>query len=80
MSFKYTKVAGGEPRISFIVPKSTAKLAVKRNALRRLGYLALSKQEKKLPKGLTGAFVFKKYQDNNETLKNEIETILSKIN
>src|SRR3989344_7694041 len=63
------------PRISFIVPKNVAKLAVKRNLLRRRGYIALGKYIKKIP-SLLGVFVFKKYQDSVSVLENEIKNIL----
>jgi len=69
-----------EPKISFIAPKSIAKLAVKRNLLRRRGYIALSKYINQFPLGFIGVFIFKKYQDDILTLENEIKTILKKIN
>jgi len=68
------------PRISFIAPKSVAKLAVKRNFLRRLGYNVLGKYINQSPAGLSGVFVFKKYQDDRLVIENEIKNILSKIN
>jgi ribonuclease P protein component len=68
------------PRISFIAPKNIAKLAVRRNLLRRRGYSVLKKYIYLLPTGLLGVFVFKKYQDNVLILENEIQTILAKIN
>lgn len=68
------------PRISFIVPKNIAKLAVKRNLLRRRGYTALYEHIKEFPLGLVGVFVFKKYQDDVLIIKNEIKNIFSKIN
>ena len=67
------------PRISFVAPKSVAKLAVRRNKLRRLGYTAARKYIPGLPAGLLGAFIFKKYQDSAPELENEIKTILDKI-
>jgi hypothetical protein len=57
-----------------------AKLAVKRNLLRRRGYIALEKHLDRFPLGLIGVFIFKKYQDDVSILSNEIENILSKIN
>jgi len=68
------------PRISFIAPKSLAKLAVKRNLLRRRGYDALKKHIDSFPLGLIGVFVFKKYQDDILVIENEIKNILNKIN
>jgi len=68
------------PRISVIVPKSVAKLAVSRNLLRRRGDTVLSKYIDQSPLGIIGVFVFKKYQDDVSILENEIKTILTKIN
>ena len=68
------------PRISFIAPKSVAKLAVKRNLLRRYGYAVLAKYINQFPAGLVGAFVFKKDQDDLIILEHEIKNILGKIN
>lgn len=68
------------PRISFIAPKNIAKLAVKRNLLRRLGYSVLKKYLKDFPAGIMGVFIFKKYQDDVSILENEIKNILNKIN
>ena len=41
LTFKFLPNSSTLPQISFIVPKNVAKLAVKRNYLRRLGYSAL---------------------------------------
>lgn len=68
------------PRISFIVPKNIAKLAVKRNLLRRRGYSALKRFLKDLPFGLSGVFIFKKDQNDILILENEIKKIFTKIN
>ena len=68
------------PRISFIAPKNIAKLAVKRNLLRRHGYGVLKKYIHNFPAGLIGVFVFKKFEDNVSILENEIKTTLNKIN
>ncbi|MEK9181675.1 MAG: ribonuclease P protein component [Patescibacteria group bacterium] len=68
------------PQISFIAPKSVAKLAVQRNLLRRRGYAVLGKYIQKFPSGLVGAFVFRKYQDDISIIENEIKNILNKIN
>ncbi len=80
LTFKYIKTDKNEIKISFIAPKSVAKLAVKRNSLRRKGYNILKKYIEQFPTGTTGAFVFKKYQDDASIIENEIKTILSKIN
>ena len=68
------------PKISFVVPKSVAKLAAKRNSLRRMGYNILGKFIKQFPLGLTGVFVFKKHQDDPIIIENEIKKTLSQIN
>lgn len=68
------------PRISFIVPKSVSKLAVKRNFLRRVGYGILEKYIHRFPLGITGVFVFKKYQEDILIIEDEIKKILNKIN
>ena len=68
------------PRISFIAPKSVAKLAVKRNLLRRRGYTVLKKYIGEFPFGAVGALTFKKYEENTQTLSNEIKNILAKLN
>ena len=59
LTFKYFKNQGKEVKISFIAPKSVAKLAVQRNFLRRLGYDALKKYINLFPLGIVGVFVFK---------------------
>ncbi len=79
LTLKFIKSDSAVPQISFIVPKSVAKLAVKRNYLRRLGYSVLEKHLKELPP-ITGAFVFKKYQDDISILENEIKNIFNKLN
>jgi ribonuclease P protein component len=80
LTFKFLKTDKTDKKISILVPKSVAKLAVKRNFLRRLGYRALEKQIKSFPSGIMGVFIFKKYQDDILTLENEIKDIFSKIN
>lgn len=83
LTFKFIKIpqnkASGETKISFIVPKNTTKLAVKRNQLRHLGYSALKKYFKALPSGIQGVFLFKKEQTNLSQIENEIEKIFNKI-
>lgn len=83
------------PRIGFIVPKTTAKLAVTRNLLRRQGYQAVVKYLPAFPLGFVGAFVFGKKspetfahsnqrksttQNPGNILDNEIKSLLIKIN
>jgi len=67
------------PRISFIAPKSVAKLAVKRNLLRRRGYAALKKYIQYFPTGCLGVFVFKKPIKSVLEIEKEIEFILNKL-
>lgn len=69
-----------KPRISFVVPKNIAKLAVKRNLLRRKGYFALKKHINQFPLGIIGVFIFKKVEENISKIKDEIKNILNKIN
>lgn len=80
LTFKYFKNGGKGIKISFLAPKSVAKLAVKRNLLRRRGYFALEKYIGLFPAPITGVFIFKKYQEDVLTLENEIKNILAKIN
>ena len=67
------------PQISFIVPKKVEKKAVRRNSLRRRGYLILEKYFKKIPNGFSGIFIFNKTSTILE-IENEIKKILNKIN
>ena len=80
LTFKYLKNNTKEVKISFIAPKSIAKLAVKRNLLRRRGYIALEEHLSGFPLGTAGVFIFKKYQDDLSILSDEIKNILDKIN
>ena len=80
LTFKFINTPTQDKKISFIAPKSVAKLAVKRNKLRRLGYSVLKKYINNFPVGLTGVFIFKKYQEDIFTIENEIKNILDKIN
>lgn len=67
-------------KISFVAPKSIARLAVKRNKLRRKGYSALKSYIKKLPKSLIGVFLFRKYTEDLIIIQDEVSQIFSKIN
>lgn len=80
LTLKYLKNDNRGVKISFLTPKNVAKLAVKRNLLRRHGYSALGKNLELFPAGFMGVFIFKKYQDKISTLENEIKNILLKIN
>ncbi len=83
LTFKYVLLSQNEakkaPKISFIAPKSVTKLAVKRNALRRKGYRTLKKYIDQFPLGIVGAFIFRKFQDDNTILEHEIKSILKNI-
>ncbi len=80
------------PAISFIVPKSVSKSAIKRNFLKRRGYIILKKYFNKLPSNITGVFIFgkkslehfsgRKNKNYNpiQNLEHEIKNILDKIN
>lgn len=81
LTFKFvlsTKISVS--RISVIAPKNIAKLAAKRNSLRRCAYKVLRKYIRHFPVGVLGVFVFKKYQDDVSILENEIKNILGEIN
>lgn len=80
------------PRISFVVPKTLVKSAVKRNMLRRRGYSVISKYLNKLPPSFTGAFVLGKNskdifgvrgvnkEQSFENLDKEISFIVDNLN
>ncbi len=81
LTFRFKKNPDNHPpKISFIVSKTVAKQAVKRNALRRLGYKALEQYNQQLPAGIIGVFLFKRYMDDILILKNDIQDILNKVN
>ncbi len=80
LTFKFLIKQSFTPKISVIVPKSLAKLAVKRNSLRRRAYRVLSKYINSFPLGLVAVLVFKKYQEDNSIIENEIKNILNKFN
>ena len=67
------------PQISFIVPKTVERKAVRRNYLRRRGYIILKKYFRDIPNGFSGAFIFKKTVPVLE-IENEIKNLLNKIN
>ncbi len=68
-----------QPQISFVAPKSVAKLAVSRNSLRRKGYRALGEYISLFPAGTHGVFIFKKSSIELEEIENEIKAILKKL-
>jgi ribonuclease P protein component len=51
--------ANPEPKLSFVVPKNTVRLASGRNKLKRRGYQALSPHLSKF-RGIVGVFIFNK--------------------
>lgn len=79
-TFKFILLNSLQTHISFIAPKSIAKLAVERNKLRRKGYSALGKHIEQFPSGILGVFLFKKPEGNILKIENEIKNILNKIN
>lgn len=78
LTLKFLIENASVPQVSFIVPKKVEKRAVRRNSLRRLGYLVLEKYFKKLPNGFSGVFIFNKIITIIE-IENEIKKILDKI-
>ncbi len=68
------------PKVSFVVSKKVEKLANKRNALKRKGYLAIKSFMHKLPLGFNGVFTLKNKEINTELIKQDVEKILNKIN
>lgn len=79
-NFKFFKNNSPATRISFIAPKNVAKLAVARNSLRRRGYSALKKFSNQFPTGITGVFIYKRFESDRMVIENEIQGIFSKIN
>ena len=81
LTFKFILSSGQSlPQVSVIVPKNIAKLATKRNFLRRRGYDVLKKHINQFPPQTLGVFVFKKHQNDALVIENEIKDILAKIN
>ncbi len=81
LSFKYMLNKGvSDRKISFLAPKNIAKIAVKRNALRRLGYRVLKQYVNEFPAGIEGVLVYKKPLNTAVEVENEIKNILNKIN
>jgi ribonuclease P protein component len=79
-TFKFIINNDKNRKISFICPKNVAKLAVRRNLLRRRGYTAMAKYVDLFPLGVCGVFIFKKYQDDLLVIEDEIKKVLNKIN
>ncbi len=67
-------------KISFLAPKNIAKMAVKRNALRRRGYRVLRRHISSFPAGIEGVLVYKKPINTANEVEDEIKNILNKIN
>lgn len=59
LRFLYTK-DNHLPRVSFIVPKTVAKMAVTRNLLKRRGYHLAKSYLNTLPRGFVGVIIFGK--------------------
>jgi ribonuclease P protein component len=89
LSFKF-KLKNSEfrPKVSFVVPKIVVKSAVKRNKLRRLGYLAFEKNKELIFGGLLGVFVFSKNakillekskEEIRKILEEDISNLLKKV-
>jgi ribonuclease P protein component len=69
-------------RISFVVPKAVEKKAVRRNYLRRRGYIILKKYFSKIPNGFLGVFIFNKIKEKDflsEIIEKDIKIILTKL-
>ncbi|MEI6581097.1 MAG: ribonuclease P protein component [bacterium] len=69
-------------RISFVVPKTVEKKAVRRNFLKRKGYIVLKKHWNKIPEGFLGVFLFNKNQKTEKLsgkIEEDIKNILNKI-
>lgn len=77
--FKYVKNLENKGFFSFVVPKTVAKSAVKRNALRRKGYNSL--RNIGILKGVSGVFFYKKGTSGATLpeINGSIEEILNKI-
>ncbi len=77
-TFKY--LPRKSPQYAFVVPKIITKSAVKRNKYRRIGYNTLNLQDR-IP-NYAGVFLYKKeaIKAEQNTIINDINTILSKIN
>jgi len=71
----------GHARVSFIVPKSIAKNAVKRDFLRRRGYDVLARYFDRIPNDFVGVFIFNKIKEGNllKNIEEDIKAILNKI-
>ena len=78
-TFKYLKTENTSSKIAFIAPKSVCRGAIGRNTLRRKGYRAL-RGLFPLPKGILGAFIFKKNETDFDKIQHEIKELLNKIN
>ena len=78
LTFKFMRGSAGK-RVSFTAPKTVAKLATKRNLLRRRGYQALEKHFKNMPDNIKGVFIFKQANTSSADLEMDIVKILQKI-
>jgi ribonuclease P protein component len=71
-------IRSAKPQFAFVAPKSVAKLAVRRNKLRRYGYNSLRSQPL-LP--YIGVFFYKKLpkEVSPEEIKKDIEEVLERL-
>lgn len=77
--FKYVKNPENKGLFSFVVPKTVAKQAIKRNYLRRKGYNVL--RNIGIIDGISGVFFYKKgtSQASNEEINNSIKAVFKNI-
>ena len=75
-SFKFIK-ENHNTKISFIVPKSLSKNAVRRNKMRRTGYSAI--KNLKIAPGIRGVFIYKKEENELPEIKNSIKGIIDRL-
>jgi len=69
------------PQISFIISKTVEKKAVRRNYLRRRGYIILKNYLNRIPNGFFGLFIFNKIKPIHSAfnIEDEIKTIFNKL-
>ena len=79
LTLKFIKNNTILPRVSIVVPKSVFKKAVRRNSLRRKGYIVLQKYFSRLPEGFSGMFIFNKKFESKEEIEYEIKKIFDKL-
>jgi ribonuclease P protein component len=84
LSLKYIKSNTTTlPILSFIVPKNAEKRAVRRNYMRRCGYVAIRNYFSKLPRGFVGVFIFNKIKSSDilsKLIEDDLKILISKLN